>query len=163
MNGSLDMYDESDWARISAAHPLAVVRDEDLGLLHRHWMWANQQRAWFYNLLSCRNEPFDAGMYLAGKAGGAMVVWYGMLWAVIEALCEDRRIEFVSPLSDDLATISDPLRRCRNAVMHVPRSGDYFDQRILDLLSLPSSVRLVRTVHTAFGRLLLEEMQQRSR
>ena len=56
-----------------------------------------------------------------------------------------------------------PLRRCRNAVLHVPRSGEYFDQRIIDLLGYPDSVGLIRTVHSAVGRLLLEEMRRRGR
>lgn len=155
------MYDDEQWKVISHPPPLASVGDEDLGLLHRHWMWANQQREWFYELLGQRSEAVDPHTYLAERTGGSMLTWYALLWSVIEALRDDRKIEMRSPLGSDIDAIADLLRRCRNAVLHVPRSGDYFDQRITDLIAYPDSVRLVRTVHGSLGRLLLEEMRRR--
>lgn len=70
-------------------------------------------------------------------------------------------VEFPDPLGADVVEISDPLRRCRNAVLHVPHSGDYFDSRILDLIGYPQGPRLMHTTHGALGRLLLEEMLRR--
>lgn len=159
---AMDMYDDAPWARISGPPPLAGLQNEDLMLVHRHWMWANQQREWFYDLLGERGEFIEPEMYLAEKTGGSMVVWYGLLWAIIEALRDDRTIDLRDPLGADIDKIADPLRRCRNAVLHVPRSAGYSDQRILDLIAHPDSVRLIRMIHTALGRLLVEEMRRRN-
>jgi hypothetical protein len=124
-------------------------------------MCANQQREWFYDLLGQRTEPIDPEMYVAERTGGSMLTWYALLWSVIEALRDERGVELRDPLGSDIEAIADLLRRCRNAVLHVPRSGDYFDQRITDLIAFPDSVRLIRTVHSSLGRLFLEEMRRR--
>ena len=150
------MYTEQQWSQISS--PLS---GDALTLIHRHWLWANQQREWFRELRSKRQQPIDADTYLSSVEGGAMVVWYGLLWAVIEALHVDRGIEFGEPLGTDIVDISDPLRRCRHAVLHVPRKDDYFDKRILELMAHPDGPRLLSNTHRALGRLLLEEIQRR--
>src|SRR4051812_34931298 len=121
------MYADEQWLGIAEPPPLSGLGDEDLGLVHRHWMWANQQREWFYDLLEQRSGPIDPDMYLAEKTGGSMLVWYGLLWSIIEALRDDRNVQLRDPLGSDIEAIADPLRRCRNAVLHVPRSGQYFD------------------------------------
>lgn len=155
----MTMYNEEEWRRISEPPPLADLGYEDLLLVHRHWIWANQQRESFDQLLSERQWRTDA-IKFPDKIGGSMVVWYGLLWAVIEAL-KDRRIELRDPLGTDVSELADILRNCRNAVLHVPRSGDYYDRRILSLFDHPDSARLIRTVHSACGRLLLQELQRR--
>jgi hypothetical protein len=155
-------YDEDDWRRVTEPPPLIALLDEDVALLHRHWLWANQQRDWFYELLQARSEPIDPDMYLADRDGGSMVVWYALLWSVIEGF-QERRIDLRDPLGRDIEAIANPLKQCRNAVLHVPKTGEYHDPRILTLLGQPDAVRLLTLVHRSLGRMLLQEMRRRRR
>lgn len=155
------MYEDDQWTEITRDRPLSGLSDRDLLLIHRHWLWANQQREWFFKLL--RNPDLGDELpeaLFARRSTGAMFVWYGLLWTVIEGF-EDRKIVLRDPLLSDVMSLGDSLRRCRNAVLHIPRADDYVDQRIHALLENDESVPLIRTVHSSYGRLLIEEMQQR--
>jgi hypothetical protein len=156
---SVSEYDEAQWRQIADPPPLAGLGQEDFMLLHRHWIWANQQRLSFDQALTQCDERIDEG-FLAKPMAGSMLIWYGLLWAVIEAM-QDREIDLRDPLDADVREIGCLLRKCRNAVLHVPRSGEYVDQRILDLMAHPESPHLLRTVHRAFGRMFLEELERR--
>ena len=90
-----------------------------------------------------------------------MFVWYGLLWSVIEAI-EERRFEVRGPLREDIANMRDALKRCRNAVMHVPSNNNLLDPRIQELIELPESVLRIRRIHHGLGRLLREEVQRQS-
>ena len=134
-------------------------------LLHRHWMWANQVREAFDASLPHSEQMDDAatGM-LASRGFGFMFVWYGMLWAVIEACLdkkEGREIVLRGRLLADIRTMENTLRRFRNAVFHVPKNGEYVDERLLELVAQPDSARALRRIHAGFGRLFLEELQHR--
>jgi hypothetical protein len=122
-------------------------------------MWANQQRHAFYAEQAARTEAPD-GSHLADKSTGYMLMWYALLYAVVETVSE-RGVELRGQFGADIAALEDPLRLCRNATLHVSRSG-YWDQRILDFFALPESVPLVRAISTGFGRLLLEEVGRRA-
>jgi hypothetical protein len=154
----VDMYGGAEWRAIAQPPPLVSLADEDLGLLHRQWMWANQQKERFYELLGQRDHGIDR---LAGRTRGSMVVWYALVWSVIEAM-HDRKIDLRDPLGADVREVEDLLRKFRNAVVHVPESGEYYDQRMVDLIAHPEGVPLIRTVHQALGRMLLEELRRRT-
>ena len=88
-----DDYTDGEWAASVGHSPLAGRPHEDLLLLHRHWMWANQQREVFERLVgeSTENELLKMGVgVLATKQFGFMFVWYGLLWAVIEACIDPK-------------------------------------------------------------------------
>jgi hypothetical protein len=51
-----------------------------------------------------------------------MFVWYGLLWSTVEGLL-DRKIDIRGAFGADIAAMSEALRKCRNAVMHVPRKN----------------------------------------
>jgi len=93
-----------------------------------------------------------------------MFVWYGMLWAIIEACIdpnEGRNIDLRGPFRRDIDQLADVLRRCRNAVLHVPRTGDYLDVRIQALVQEPASAVTIRRMSTGLERLFLEEFARR--
>lgn len=155
-------YDEREWQESAGHAPLAGRLQEDFLLLHRHWMWANQCREAFEAAIAA--QPLDQATMLASKSWGFMLVWYGMLWAVIEAAvapAEGRSIEIRGAFRRDIDGMSDLLRRCRNAVLHVPKSGSYFDDRIEALVREPSAVFAIRRMHNGFGRMFLEEGARR--
>lgn len=159
-------YAEDEW-RLAVGHaPLSGLTIEDFALLHRHWIWANQMRSCFDQILAKEGavEVSEGDHFLAKPGWGFMLVWYGLLWSVIEALVEaseGRSIDLRGRLRADIDSIKDNLRRCRNAVLHVPRSGDYFDDRLITLMSQPQSAATLRRVHAGLGRLFVEEARKR--
>ena len=77
-------YDEQQWAEVAGHFPLRDRPDADFLLLHRHWMWANQQREAFDRYLGeGTNDLKEMGAAMvASRQIGFMLVWYAMLWAV---------------------------------------------------------------------------------
>jgi hypothetical protein len=53
--------------------------------------------------------------------------------------------------------MSYTLRRCRNAVLHVPTGNDLLDRRIEELVAVGDSPTAIRRIHRGFGRLFLHE------
>ena len=159
-------YSEQEWTASAGHYPLKDRTAEDLLLLHRHWMWANQQREAFDGHLQAASDdlPKMGPAMLASKQLGFMFVWYGMLWAVIEACIdvkEGRKIDIRGKFRDDIQELSPVLRRCRNAILHIPRGGKYFDERMGSLVLKKDSVVTLRRISTGFGRLFLEEFARR--
>jgi hypothetical protein len=130
-------------------------------------MWANQQRESLDHHLqkATADDLMNMGLaVLATKQFGFMFVWYGMLWAVIEACIDEnegRNIDIRGRFRDDIDKLALALRCCRNAILHVPRSGSLLDDRILKLVSEPESARTLRRISRGFGRLFLEEFKRR--
>ena len=163
---SVDHYSEEDWATSAGHYPLKDRPANDFLLLHRHWMWANQQREAFDRCLQeGSDEPLDMGSaMLASRHLGFMFAWYGMLWAVIEACIdkqEGREIDIRGKFRKDIDDLTPLLRPCRNAVLHVSRARGYFDNRMLRLVSVGSSAAILRRISGGFGRLFLEECARR--
>jgi len=156
-------YTDEEWADSGAPGALASMAPAELIVLHRQWMWANQQRERFDELLSA-SSPDDRGNFasLVSKDAGHMLAWYGLLWSVIEAFAE-RGITFSGRFGADIAAISDDLRRLRNAVFHVPKAATTtHDSRLVAFVARPDSVELVGRVHRGFGRLFLIELRERN-
>jgi hypothetical protein len=130
-------------------------------------MWANQQREVFDHHVEKATAEDLGSMGLAGlatKQFGFMFAWYGMLWSVIEACIdpkEGRNIDIRGRFQEDIDHLSPTLRCCRNAILHVPRSGALLDDRILQLVSEPGSALTLRRISRGFGRLFLEEFHRR--
>jgi hypothetical protein len=82
-------------------------------------------------------------------------------WSVIEAF-GDRRIELRGVLGEDIARMADLLRRCRNAVMYVPKKPILLDDRIEDLVREPSSAETIRRIHRGLGRLFIDEFKRQN-
>jgi len=158
-------YSEAEWSASASHYPLRDLEGEDLALIHRHWMWANQMREALDQaiLQSPELEPSEA--MLATRGFGFMFVWYAMLWAVIEACLdpnEGRNIDLRGPFRADIDEVTHTLRRFRNAILHIPRAGQYIDARLNALVRQPESAVLLRRIHGGFGRLFLEEFRRRT-
>jgi hypothetical protein len=151
-------YDEDDWAKSAGHRPLEGVNINQVFLLHRHWIWANLQRARFDETLGQAPKP-DDGAFLADVSWASMLLWYGLLWSVIEGF-EERRIEIRGLMRADIDYVGDTLRRCRNVVFHVS-SKDQNDPRLYGLMQLPESAAAIRRISTGFGRMFIEESQAR--
>jgi len=159
-------YSEEEWTASAGHYPLKDRPTEDFLLLHRHWMWANQQRELFDQCLRELPDDFpEAGpAMLASKQFGFMLVWYGMLWAVIEACIdvkEGRNVDIRGTFRTEIDKLEPRLRRCRHAILYVPRTGDLLDARIIALVSEEDSALTLRRITRGFARLFLEEYERR--
>jgi hypothetical protein len=95
-----------------------------------------------------------SGAFLASEAFGAMYLWYGLLWVVIEGV-RDRRIDLRGRFAEDIERLEPTLRPCRNAIFHIPKRNH--DPRLFKPMEMPDSVATISRVSTAFGRLFLQE------
>jgi len=151
-------YSDGDW-RASVGHrPLQRVDVNQVVLLHRHWIAANLQRTRFKELLPDAKGPAEDEAFLASECFVAMYFWYALLWAVIEGF-QDRGIGIGGPMSEDIEAVSAPLRRCRNAIFHVPERNH--DPRLFELMEDPGSAAVISRISTGFGRLFIEEATAR--
>jgi len=128
-------------------------------------MWANTQREAMQEALqnpSFTTEPRGEVMMLS-KEIGFMFLWYALLWSVIEAFTE-RNIDIRGPLKADVDQVSNVLRRCRNAVLHVPRNtSSRLDERIQELVANTETAATVRRISRGFGQMLVEELKRRTK
>jgi hypothetical protein len=102
---------------------------------------------------------------MATREMGFMFVWYGLLWSVVEASVGlgGRELDIRGAFREDIAQMSDVLRRCRNAIMHVPPAGQLLDPRIQQLVSEPDSATVIRRIHRGFGRMFLEKFRREAK
>lgn len=147
-------YTEDEWEASAGHRPLASWSDEEVFLLRRHWVWADRQRLLF------RQAVIEAGVLdleaLHKPAPTHMYVWYALLFSVLEGL-KDRGADLQGPLRDDVDVLWADLKRCRNAVFHVPSRGrPYFDPRLWKFMETPDSVDRIYRVHNGVIRLLRE-------
>jgi len=155
-------YTEAQWREAAAHFPLQTLGAEDLALVHRQWMWSNQMRESLDQAL-VESNPTGPAM-LATRSFGFMFLWYALLWTVIEALIdpnEGRNIDLRGRFRADIDSLSDTLRKFRNAVFHVPRAGDYVDARLEGLMTHRRSALTLRRIALGLGRLFIEEFVRR--
>jgi hypothetical protein len=151
------VYTDEEWRKSVGGRPLQHLDLGHLLLLHRHWIWANRECELFDAELRAGRPPRANAM--AEDAVSAMFMWYALLWVVIEA-ANDRHVGVHGLFANDIADISDDLRRCRNAVFHVSRDA-YYDDRLFDFAGDPNAAPKIRRISSGFGRLLLEELDER--
>ena len=121
-------------------------------------MWANSQRVAFDAELQAGRDP-QGPEGIVEAATIAMYLWYALLWSVIEGF-NKRAIKFEGRLKEDVDSISAGLRRCRNAVFHIPRAK-YWDRRLFDFMNDADSAPRLRRISSGFGRLFIEEFEAR--
>ncbi len=100
-------------------------------------------------------------MVMVGRGPAFMLVWYGLLWSVIEAV-EKRNMVLRRALGHDMARGRKALKKCRNAILHASHDNSLLDPRITTLIDLPESVVRIRRIHHGLGRLLREEVQRQA-
>jgi hypothetical protein len=124
-------YSAVEWQASVGHFPLTACTREELLLLHRHWMWANQQREAMERTFGTDCAPSETGPLMMASVGiGFMFVWYGMLWTVIEACTVERSLDLRGAFRAEIDKVGPQLKHCRNAVMHVPKSNALLDDRI---------------------------------
>ena len=162
-------YTDAEWLIISKDAPLEQLDSNQAYTLHRYWFWVNYQWQHFDGLPSSRTE--NASDFLATERGCTMCLWYSLLWSLIEGMCK-RNIVFAGEMKEDLQYVSERLRRCRNAVFHVP-SGGQWDSRLYEIMFDPAanhqdepqadkeSALRIRRLTAGLGRLFDEEPGRR--
>lgn len=154
-------YTDEQWAEIVHNRPLEPIDDEGLGLLHRHWLWANHAHRWFDRGFQARPEDAPTGPeQMHEEWAAAMYVWYALLWTVIDGMTE-RRARLQGALRDDARRGRESLHEARNAVFHV--GAEYYDERLFKPMWIPESALIIHRLHHGIGNLLLDEMQKRRR
>ena len=149
-------YSDEDWEASAGHRPLAGVADHELTALIAHWKWTEAAQAWFYTLVELEQESGrdPETVSFTDPWSGALMVYRGLVWAVIERLRE-LRVGLRGQLNADIRAVADDLRATRNAVFHVSRGGsdDDVDERIHRLMRVPTRQLTVEAVHLALGRL----------
>jgi hypothetical protein len=151
-------YTPDEWGEISAGTSFDGVPTHQVGLLHRHWIWANYARRTHDAALA--NDDRADSLDFASRSVWAMYLWYALLYAVIKGLT-DRQIKLGSPLVADLRAVREPLREARNATFHVGNKTKYWDMRLFEIARNPESAHQITRVHQALGQLLLDELRRR--
>ena len=155
-------YAAAEWKESAGHFPLKDCSEEEFVLLHRHWMWAHQQYQAFEHELQAAEPIGDDGMALmATKGFGFMVVWYGMLWSIIEACTVERRLPIRGHFRVDIDGIAPKLKPFRNAILHDPHTNKYLDSRIDALMAVENAATTIRRIHSSFGRMFLDEANRR--
>jgi hypothetical protein len=104
------VYSDEEWNESVAHRPQRDVVPAQPLLLHRHWMWANCSACitrTLCALVGCRTRRVSPNVSRQRCSCG-----------VIEAFGE-RGIELQGRFGEEIASMSEPLRRCRNAVFRV--------------------------------------------
>jgi len=109
-------------------------------------------------LLPTSKGPDEDEAFLASECFVALYLWYAPLWVVIEGL-QDRGIDLRNPMRSDIESVSPVLKRCRNAIFHVPDRNH--DPRLFELMKNPGSAAAIGRISTGFGRLFIEEQVSR--
>jgi hypothetical protein len=150
-------YTVEEWDAIKERASLADIPDDQLMLLHRHWIWADHARLTFEEAL--RTEKWDHED-IKERTPWAMYTWYGLLYVLIEGATQ-RRMRFQGELLRDVRQIRDALREARNATFHVGSPDTYVDDRLLGIVQEDATA--IYRAHQGIGQLLLDEMRERTR
>jgi hypothetical protein len=128
----------------------------ELVTLHRYFIWANQMRTHFDEILAREPAPFEGAAFIESFL--YMSYWYGGLYVVIEGW---KALNLSDGVIDELLKSRNVilLRRYRNGVFHFQRN--YHDERFNEFMSQGTNeVTWVRSLNQQFGRYFLERLRQ---
>ena len=161
MPSDRDTYDDAEWVASAGHAPLQASKPGEAFLIYRHWIWANLQKIGFETAMK-DEKPFEPiEMVMVARSCRSCSSGTGMLWSVIEAL-DKRNIVLRGPLGHDIARVRHALKKCRNAILHVPDDNSLLNIRIQKLVEQKDLVVQIQRVHYGLGRLLREEVQRQS-
>lgn len=152
-------YSTEEWREISESTVFGALPTHQIGLLHRHWLWADHARLTFEDAV--RSDTRTDAMDFASRRNWATYVWYGLLYALIEGLTE-RKVRCGGELARDVRAIREPLRQARNATFHVGGEDSYWDMRLFEISAIPASAHQITRAHLATGQLLVDELRSRN-
>jgi hypothetical protein len=149
-------YTTEEWQVISEAASFDAVDPEQLGRLHRQWIWADYAKREFDEARV--TEGWDDYEDWTARVPWAMFLWHGLLYVVMAGYTA-RKIAIQGQLRDDIRSVREPLHDARNAMFHVEEDRDYYEDRFVGIVRRDAD--RIRRVHLALGQLLLDEIRRR--
>jgi hypothetical protein len=123
--------------------------------IHRHWLWADKIQRTFYAALPPNLRAEDTKEMFISDWGMCRCLWYGLLFAVCEALRERR---FTVPtVQSDIDAIYSNLKLFRNAVFHV--QPKYWSRKLFSIMQNENSAQQIKQVHDGIGCWLLIQLR----
>jgi len=141
---------------------MITLDDEELMILHRHWMWANVIKKNFEIEIQKQIDSGirqDAEEMIVDRYGAYMSIWYGMLFGVLEEL-RNKQISIPS-IDQDINDVYDSLRLFRNAVFHPQK--EYWSGKLFKIMERKESAKKLWKIHKHLGGLFLSEMKIRTK
>jgi hypothetical protein len=124
--------------------------------IHRHWLWADKIQRTFYDVLPQNLRAEDTNEMFITDWGMCMCLWYGLLFAVCEALRAGRFT--VSAVQSDIDSIYGNLKLFQNAVFHV--QSKYWSPKLFSIMQDKNSAQKIKQVHDGIGSWLLTQIRQ---
>src|SRR3989344_4498477 len=117
---------------------LKILRKEEIGILHRQWMWADYiKQLYESSLKSTSNEVLISPLrFYAYPVGCYMSLWYALLFSVLEQF---------------------RTKKIRHAVFHAPYK--YWDMRWFNPLKVKGAGNKIRKIHNTIGEVFLDVMK----
>lgn len=125
-------------------------QSESFLALHRYFIWANQMRGHFEEVLSKHSGPVKKTKKFWIESNLYMSYWYGGLYVVIEGW---RKLQLVDSVIDELLGSKNVelLKRYRNGVFHF--QSKYSNSRFTDFMTVgENAVEWIRQLNKEFGR-----------
>lgn len=88
---------------------LKVVGDEHLASIARHLLWADSLRSLAEEAINTAPISLEENIFHQKHVTAYLLVWYGMMFAVCEAL---RRVT-IPHVQEDMDSVFDTLKACR--------------------------------------------------
>jgi len=136
---------------------LKILRKEEIGILHRQWMWADYiKQLYESSLKSTSNEVLISPLrFYAYPVGCYMSLWYALLFSVLEQFRTKKiKIKIVEP---EIGELYDSLEKLRHAVFHAPYK--YWDMRWFNPLKVKGAGNKIRKIHNTIGEVFLDVMK----
>lgn len=136
---------------------LKILRKEEIGILHRQWMWANYIKQLYESSLKVTSNDilFNPQKFYIDPVGCYMSLWYALLFSVLEQF-RRKRIE-INIVELEIGELYYSLEKLRNAVFHAPYK--YWDMRWFKTLKVKGAGDKIRKIHNVIGETLLEVMK----
>ena len=136
-----------------------MMNNEKISIIHRHWIWANTINLLFHNEVLKLNKPASNNDYVKlfiSPYGAYMCIWYGLLFAILEALKEEKIT--IPDIQNDIDDIYNSLRHFRNAVFHAQKK--YWSPKFFKIMKDKYSVDKIWRVHKKIGDFLLSKIKE---
>lgn len=137
---------------------LKDLKKEQIGILHRQWMWANYIKKSYESAMKA--TPKDIILkplkFYAYPVGCYMSIWYALLYSILEKLKQwGVKIDAVQAEIDE---VYSSLKGFRHAVFHAPIK--YWDMRWFESLKIKRFGSKIRKIHDEIGTLFLSVMSK---
>lgn len=137
---------------------LKDLKKDQIGLLHRQWMWANYLRIMYESRLRTtpKNVLLNPMKFYTNEVGCYMCLWYSLLFSTLEGL-RRWKVE-VKDAQSEINEIYEPLKKLRNSVFHPPQK--YWDTRYFLLFKTNDVGNKIRKIHSSLDKLFLEVLDK---